>query len=237
MEKDKWLRPWHIEKFDDLYDRDERFFAILTKGVLAWLTKHIMMYNKPIQHFIFNTGSSYMYVESNGYKFTWSEASGEDQMYMQLPRCIVTLENMTIPVDDLTQPYARGTYERRSGDFIRGYNAEIMRIPVELSYNLTYYCGTFNETIIVLHELIDKILFQQYFKIVYLGQIVECAIEFPSDFQPELNQIDLSSPEPNQRTVKIDIKVTTNYPMINERSEIINDKIISTTKTEINVTN
>ena len=237
MNDDKWLRPWDIEKFDDLYDRDERFFAIVTKGVLSWLNKHIKMYGKPINHFIFNTGSSYMYIESDGYRFTWSEATGEDQMYMQLPRCIVMLENITIPTEDLTQPFVRGTYERKTGNEIRGYNAEIKRVPIEISFALSYYCGTFNEEIILIQELIDAILFQRYFKITYLGQLIECAIEFPADFQPELNQIDLSSTDPNQKTLKLAVKITTNYPSVNERTEIPNSSIISTTQHDIDIKN
>ena len=56
--KSEWLRPWNIEKFDNLYDRDERFFGLLTKGVLSWLTSNIVLYNKPILHFIFKLTKS-----------------------------------------------------------------------------------------------------------------------------------------------------------------------------------
>ena len=43
-----WERPWNITKFDDLYNRDDRYFAVLIKGVLSWLNRNIVMYNKPI---------------------------------------------------------------------------------------------------------------------------------------------------------------------------------------------
>ena len=72
-EIEQWKRPWNLERFDDLYNRDERFFSILLKGALNWLTQNIVLYNQPILHFIFNTGSSYMYVESNGYEFSWND--------------------------------------------------------------------------------------------------------------------------------------------------------------------
>ena len=42
----KWMRPWNIEKFDELSNRDERFFSIVLKGALGWLTQNIEMYNK-----------------------------------------------------------------------------------------------------------------------------------------------------------------------------------------------
>ena len=41
VEKDVWIRPWDIEKFDELSDRDERFFSLVTKGLLSYLN------NKP----------------------------------------------------------------------------------------------------------------------------------------------------------------------------------------------
>ena len=106
----KWLRPWNVKQFNDLYNRDDRFFSVLIKGAIGFLNSHIKMYDKPINHFIFNTGSSYMFVESNGYEFSWNETSGEDSMYMELPRCVVELGNISIPQEELSQSFARGNY-------------------------------------------------------------------------------------------------------------------------------
>ena len=226
IDDDVWVRPWNEEKFDDLYNRDERFFSIIIKGLISWLNRNILMYNKSINHFIYNTGSSIMYVESNGYDFSWSETSGEDTMYMQLPRCILTLNAINIPTEELTSPYARGIYERKSGNLIRGYNAEIRRLPINMTVNLHYYLGTFNECLVLIQELLDKIVFQQFYNITYLGQVIKCSIEFATDFNPELNHIDMSSPEPNQKSLSIDLKISSNYPIINERTAIRTDKVI-----------
>ena len=103
--EDSWIRPWNTEKFDDLYNRDERFFAILMKGLLSWLNENIVLYNKGINHFIFNTGSSYMYIESNGYQFSLSETSGEDWIYMKMPRCVMNIDSIDIPREELSNPY------------------------------------------------------------------------------------------------------------------------------------
>lgn len=225
-EKEQWIRPWMTDKFDDLYNRDERFFSIVIKGLLSWLNRNIVLYNKSINHFIFNTGSSYLYMESNGYEFNLSETTGEDTMYMTLPRCLVEISDISFPMEELTSPYARGNYERRNGNMLCGYNAEIRRLPIELDLNLKYYLSNFNETIILLQELIDKIIFQKYYKINYLGQVIQCSIEFPGNTTPELNKIDMSSPDPNQRNITLSIKICTNYPIINERTEIPTDKVI-----------
>ena len=226
VENDIWVRPWNEEKFDDLYNRDERFFSVLVKGFISWMNRNIVLYNKPINHFIFNTGSSIMYVESNGYEFSWNETTGEDTMYMQLPRCILNINSISIPQEELTSPFSRGIYERKSGNVIRGYNAEIRRLPIELTVNLVYYLSNFNESLILLQELCDKIIFQQYFNITYLGQIIRCSIEFPGDTNIEVNKIDMSSPDPNQKNITLDLKINTNYPIINERSAIPTDHVI-----------
>ena len=226
-EREPWIRPWNQEKFDDLYNRDERFFSLVVKGLLSWLNRNIVLYNKSINHFIFNTGSSYLYVESNGYEYNVSETTGEDTMYMKLPRCLIEISDINIPMEELSAPFSRGNYERRSGNQLQGFNAEIRRLPIELTINMKYYLSNFNETIVLLQELIDKLVFQKYFNITYLGKVLQCSIEFPANYNPELNKIDMSSPEPNQRNITLDVKVCTNYPLIDTRTEIPTDKVIS----------
>ena len=226
-EREPWIRPWNQEKFDDLYNRDERFFSIVIKGLLSWLNRNIVLYNKSVNHFIFNTGSSYLYMESNGYEYSVTETTGEDSIYMKLPRCIVEISDINIPMEELSAPFSRGNYERRSGNQLQGFNAEIRRLPIEITINMKYYLSNFNETIILLQELIDKLVFQRYFNITYLGKVVQCSIEFPANYNPELNKIDLSSPEPTQRNITLDIKICTNYPLIDTRTEIPTDKVIA----------
>ena len=237
INKDKWLRPWNIKKFDDLTTRDERFFSIVIKGCLNYLNRTILMYNEPINHFIFNTGSAIMYVESNGYEFKWSETTGEDQMYMQLPRCICEINDINIPISDLTNPYVRGTYERKSSitNEYKGYNAQIRRLPIEISMNLRYILSNFNESIILAQEFIDKLVFQKYFQVNYLGQKVQCSIEFPVQTNININKIDFDSTEPNQKIIEMQIKINTYYPIINELTEIENSKVISTLNGNLNV--
>ena len=225
--KNPWIRPWNTYQFNDLYNRDERFLSILLKGAISFLNSHIKMYNKPINHFIFNTGSSYMYVESNGYEFNWNETSGEDMMYMELPRCVVQMSNIDVPQEELSQPFARGNYEHKDGDKIKGFNAEIQRIPIELSLDLHYVFSNFNEGIVVMQELFDELIFQRYFNIVYLGQIIQCSIEFTNSYNIELNKIDLGAAEQNVRNLNIQVKICSNYPVINEKTEISTSQVIS----------
>ena len=233
-----WIRPWNIEKFDNLSNKDERFFSIVTKGALSWLTRNIILYNKPIKHFIYNTGSSIMYVETNGYEMSWNETTGEDQIYMSRPRCIVNIGDINIEKSELTQPHIRGVYEREvkyeTGTNIQGFNAEIRRIPITIQLNLNYVLSSFNESIVLTEELISKFLFQQYFNVVYLGQNIMCSLEIPESFHIETNKIDMTSTETNQKNISCSINLCCNYPRINEKTEIPNEKVIMDFKYNLN---
>lgn len=226
---DIWVRPWDKAIHDNIFDRDDRFFAIATKGILAFLNKNIVLNGKSINHFIFQTGSTYLYLEKNGYEYTICETTGEDHIYMKMPRGIVTLNDINITPEELSNSFIRGTYERISSlsNEIKSYNAEINRLPLEISFNLQYVLSTFNESIILVQELIDKMVFQRYFNIVYLGQRIMCSIEFPQNFKVEFNKPDLASNEVNQKTITLDLKLVTNYPVINVQTELCADKSIS----------
>ena len=232
-----WKHPWQLEKFDNIYNKDERFFSILVKGLIAWFNKNVVLYNKPIKHFIFSTGSSYMYVEANGYEFILSETSGTDWIYMEMPRCIIEISDISFNTESLTNCFSRGEYERYDDETnsISGYNAEIMRVPIEMNLQFKYVLSNFNETIVLLPEIIDKFIYQKFFTIIYLGQKIRCGIEFPTSEQLELNKIDMSSNETNQKILQFDIKLTSNYPAINERTEVSNANVIDSTKFDVDL--
>ena len=158
-------------------------------------------------------------------------------MYMNLPRCVCEFTDINIPVGDLTNPFIRGVYERRSSidNQYKGYNAQIRRLPLEISMTLHYVLSNFNESIILLQEIIDTLVFQQYFTITYLGQKIQCSIEFPVQSNININKIDFDSAEPNQKNVDVQIKINTNYPIINKLTEIPNTKIIATLDNNLNI--
>lgn len=241
----EWIRPWKIEKFDNLHNKDERFFSIVIKGLLSWLNRNIILYNKPIRHFIYNTGSSIMYIENNGYEMSWTETTAEDMIYMERPRCVVNVGDIDINTDELSQPHIRGVYERESvyrdkdnniiKRAIEGYNAEIRRIPLTLHIDLNYVLSNFNESIVLTEELIAKFLFQQYYNIVYLGQKIMCSIELPQNFHIETNKIDMTSSEVNQKTIALSLNICCNYPRISESTEMLNSNIISNYNYNLNI--
>lgn len=234
---DTWIRPWNKERFDDLVDRDERFFSIVIKGALSWLTRNIVLYNKPIKHFIFSTGSTIMYVEDNGYEYSETETSGENWMYSHIPCCACEIGDFQIQTDDLSSPFSRGIYERKSSidNQFHGYNAEIRRLPIEISLTCKYILNNFNESLILIQELFDKLVFQKYFKIVYLGQVITCSIEFPTSSKIEFEKIDMTVAQDKTKKVELELKILTSYPQIDIRSEMENSNVISKAGVNVNL--
>ena len=155
-----------------------------------------------------------------------NETSGEDYMYMKMPRCIIEIGDINIPTEELSASFVRGTYERLDGNEIKGYNAQMRRLPIEISLAAKYVLSNFNESIILVQELIDRVAWQQYFNIVYLGQIIQCSLEIDNNYQIQLNRVDMTAPDTNQKTIEIQFKLCSNYPCIDERTEIENSKVI-----------
>ena len=165
------------------------------------------------------------------------ETTGEDQMYMKMPRCICTFGDISVPQEELTSQYVRGIYERVSSltGKMKSYSAELRRLPLEISLSLQYVLSTTNESLILMQELIDKIIFQRYFNIVYLGQRIKCSIEFPSNVKFEFNKIDMASPETRQKTINLELKICTNYPIINVETELDGNTVISSFNSQVQV--
>lgn len=232
---DTWIRPWMRESFDGLADEDDRFFSLVIKGAIAFLSRNIVMYGKPINHFIFNTGSSYLYIESNGYSYSTSEVSGEDSIYVTMPRCVVDIDGISVITDELTQPFIRGTYERRVNTDLVGMNAEMRRLPFEINLKCRYVFSTYNEAMVVMEEIFSKLVFSRYYNITYLGNVIKCSIDFPGEQSIEINKIDMTSSETSQKSIELNLKITTSYPSIDERTEMRNDQVISSTSTNMNL--
>ena len=51
----------------------------------------------------------------------------------------------------------------------------------------------------------------------------------------EFNKIDLASPETNQKNVSLELKINTNYPIINEHTEVSGKQIIASFSKELNI--
>lgn len=235
---DNWLKPWDLE--NPIYNtNDERFFSLLLKGMLCWLNENMRMYGKPIKHYILQTGSTYIFLENNGYEFTWCETSDENNLYMSSPRCIIEISNISVEKEELSSKAIPCQYERITNyddpNFpkIKAFTADMSRIPLQLSINAKYVFNTFNEVLIFAQELFENAYFQKYFNITYLGQVIQNSIEYNSDIPININKPDFTSNDLNLKIVEVPMVVCTNMPLIDYRSEIPAASVIKNTEHNI----
>ena len=141
---------------------------------------------------------------------------------------IVNLSN-----EDPEEIYVRGVYERIVGNEIVGMNAEMRRLPLDVTLKLRYVLSNFNESVVLLQEIIDKLVFRKYFNITYLGQTVKCSLNWPTEQSVQINKIDMTSSETNQKSIEFSLNLSTSYPQIDERTESRNDSIIGKFKQDV----
>ena len=234
---DAFVHPWDIEIFDD-NSRDTRFFALVVKALLNYLDRSVRLYGKGIRHFVFSTGKEYLYQESNGYDFAWGETTGEDYIYMTKPRCILDWDSVEIEQSEISAP-SRGDYERfvaTSGSDrsqsalskrIGAYSAEIRFIPLKMPVTLRYALANFNESLVLVQELLNLFSFTRYFSFSYLGQRIDVSVEFPLSYEPAKTLKTSYDAENKTREVSAKLDIKTYFPVILEPSEVRADNVIT----------
>ena len=98
---------------------------------------------------------------------------------------------------------------------------------------LEYFLSNFNESIVLLQEIIDKLVFNMYFRITYLGQTIKCCLNWPTEQSIQINKLDMTSSDTNQKSIEFSLKLSTSYPQIDERTESRNDNIIGKFKQDV----
>ena len=152
-----------------------------------------------------------------------AENIGRDSTISEIVRLVVEATNTKAPI-------------ARIADKVSGIFVPVVIFIALLTLIIHLILGsTFNESIILLEELMSKLIFQRYFDIVYLGQKIKCSIEFPSSNKIEVNKIDMTSTEVNQKTINLDVKICTNYPIIDLKTEINSSAIIQTFGVELDL--
>lgn len=216
------------------------FFSILSKGLLRKLYNDLSIRKEPIPHIILNTGDDTLYLSVKGQDQSIEplQVSNEDYIYSQIPRCIVSPKGINLLPDQLTTPYTRGVFQYEDDDNCISFSAEFRRMPLTMSFDLTYYLDSYKDSLDLMQQLITKLSFIQTYNITYMGQTIICSYKIPENLENEFNiNIDGSYSDDKHRKISISLEVETNIPVFNNRSVIQNDHIIKNTSFTIHDSN
>lgn len=202
------------------------FFRTLIRALLTNLNSTVSVRDIDIPHMIVNTGDDKMYLAVKGQDISVEpgEVSNENYVYNVIPRCIVTPGTITLLFDQLTSPYARGTFSLDDGS---NFNAEFRRMPLKMSFNLKYYFDSFTDALEATQSIISNFAVVKLFSFAYLGQKIECSYSIGDTYNIEKNlEFDGLSADAKYRTIEFDIEVESNFPIFYNRSVIENTEYI-----------
>lgn len=216
------------------------FVSNLFKSFLYKMNNSIKLRDKYIPHYVLNTGDDIMYLEHKGQNAGIEpvEVSNESYIYMQTPRCIVDIGNMSILDEQLTNPFIRGQFDVEYNDMIYGFTAEFRRLPIKLGVTLNYYVDSFTDMLEVTQHVMSKLVYIQTFKFDYMGQTITASFRIPSDLQHEKNiNFDGGTVDSKLRKISIDLDIESNMPVFSPRTAICLDNYIKNLKGNIIIKN
>lgn len=224
--KSLWIA---IQKGEVDINNQQLFFSIVAKGFIYKLNQNLKLRGINIPHYILNTGDDIMYLEVKGQDHSVEpiEVSNEDFIYSQIPRCMIQPTGMDIQMDQLSNPYSYGKFEIEHGDMIHSFRAEFRRIPVTYGFSLKYYLDNFTDSLDVIQQIISNLSFVNLFKVIYLGQQINCSYQIPDSYQTEhMVEFDGITTDSKYRTISLELAVSTNIPVIHKETVIPSDMII-----------
>ena len=222
----------NIRKGEIDINNQDLFFSILIKGLLLRLDDDISIRNKSIPHLILHTGDDSVYMNMKGYSYSEDLSNGiNDNIYNNIPRCIVNPGSIDLQSDQLSSPYSRGTLQYEHEDGIYSLSGEFRRIPIKMSCELKYYVDSYSDMLNLMQQIISKLAFIRTFNITYMGQMIKCAYQIPTTFEGE-HSIDLDGTmtDNKSRILSLSLEIETSYPIWENRTICSNTNIITNPK-------
>lgn len=222
----KTLRQRIIKGEVDI-NNTELFFGNMIKGALLFLNDTISLRDKSIPHFILNTGDEILYRELMHYKYDTKNVTDEDFVYNSIPRCIVSPADLNVEPDQLTQPYCRGNFELEDSGHLYEFSAEMRRLPIKTTLGLKYYVDSFTDALALSQKIMTNIATIRTYKFTYMGETIIASLTFPNSTQIE-KPAELSfGDESRFKTVSIDLELSTNIPVYNNRTAVETGAVIT----------
>ena len=211
-------------------NNQQLFFSILLKGLMMKLKQDITIRDYPVPHIITHTGKDWMYLENKGYDNSQEPltVTNEDYIYNAIPRCNVSPGGIDLIPDQLTNPYTLGMLQFETDDAVYSLYSEFRRMPLKLGVELKYVTDSFRDHLELVQQIITKLTFIRTFKIIYMGQEIQCSYRIPESFSGEhLTEMDGMTTDAKQHTLQLSIEVETNLPIYSPQTIISADSYIS----------
>ena len=209
------------------------FFADAIKAAILFLNDKIKVRDKRVPHFILNTGDDILFRELMGYSYSKTEITDENFVYNEIPRGIITVNDINTLPDQLTQPYVRGYFEVEDAGQVYEFSAETRRMPVQSTINIKYYLDSFTDCLALSQYLITTLCYVRTFQFDYMGNAVMCSLKFPDAFSADIPSSITFDSDSKYKSISIDLTLETNLPIFDTGTAIESDALISTSISDV----
>lgn len=188
----------------DLSKIEFTFFQSAITAFIEDLRRNIRTYLPDFPAYIFNTGDEIMTLE-------WQKAQ-RTEIYQQIPRMVLDIDNISIVSDQLTSPYQRGEFTINEGGKDTGYSAYVRRIPLTLPMICTVTISNIIEQL-KWQEVILLLLYKNnVFHFQHYKKDNRATYRLPDDQDVERN-IELGFDDQRRnRTIKFIVNIDLQYP-------------------------
>lgn len=177
------------------------FFQSAISALVENMTALFRSYNLQIPVYIFNTGDQIMTDE-------WKDATATE-----IPRLVLSLEDIAVSADNLTSPYQRGEFVvTNTSGADEQWSAQLRRIPLKLNVSCTLTVSNVIE-MFKWQEVILLLMFKQNIvEFQYYKKLNQGAYQLPDSISYEKNLEFGFDDTRRNRTISFTIEYDIQYP-------------------------
>lgn len=208
---------------------NDLYFKKLINAFLVYMRSKIVLNGKIVPHRILNSGDDILFLENKGQDESKvpETVSNENYIYNEIPRCMVGLPSLNMSTGELSNPFSYGTFQLDIDGVLTTYTAQFRRIPVNAKFELKYYLDTYNDSLMLMQEIIAKLSVINDFRFEYLGQEIPASFTVPEDPNVECNVAFAGDSDDSKlKTISMDIDLESAIPIYIPATALSSDTMI-----------
>ncbi len=228
--------------FNSFQNKDDVLFRAIIVGTLHAFRDKIYWYNtinsestKVDLPFYFTISGSERFLSDiflNEFKLENGQAT--ESVYEKLPRAIVSLENLSIQEEYLTNKFTRAEYLKKTEDGeVKQYSAEFNSIPLKLDMRVEIYLDSIIDIFKCIQAVLENIYKNVYYYVDIFSIKVPCYFFIPETLDNQ-RPVNFSFTDKKEIKVTFNIEVQADYPIFKKDTEFFAGNNMQSIKYTIN---
>ena len=228
--------------FDTTQNKDDILIRNILIGTLHAFKDRLYWYNvinnektKVEVPFYFTVAGSERFLSDiflNQYKVDNGQPS--ESVYNKYPRAHVSLDNISIQEEYLTNKFTRANYIKQTEDGeVKQYNAEFQVMPLKLEMQVTIFVDSIADIFKCMESTWKGLYKNVYYYVDTFNIKIPCHFFIPDTIDKE-RPMNFSFSDKKEIKVTFNIEVQADYPIFKQETEIFAGNTMNTIKYNIN---